>query len=45
VAIIKNVNNGIDTVPIDIRGTALKLYDLDWSPKFSVNDILKEIIH
>jgi GDP-D-mannose dehydratase len=44
VAIIENVNNGIDTVPIDIRGTASKLHGLGWSPKFSVDDILKEII-
>jgi len=44
VAIIENVNKGIDTVPVDIRGTALKLHDLGWSAKFYVDDILSEII-
>ena len=44
IAIIEIVNNGIDTIPIDIRGTASKLQDLGWSPKFSVDDILNDII-
>jgi GDP-D-mannose dehydratase len=44
VAIIENVNKGIDTVPIDIRGTASKLHNLGWSAKFSVDDILNELI-
>jgi GDP-mannose 4,6-dehydratase len=44
VAIIENTNTGIDTVPIDIRGTASKLHNLGWSQKFSIDDILSEII-
>ncbi len=44
VAIIENTNKGIDTVPIDIRGTASKLRELGWSSRFSVEDILNEII-
>jgi GDP-mannose 4,6-dehydratase len=44
VAIIENVNKGIDMVSTDIRGTASKLHHLGWSPIFSIDDILKEII-
>lgn len=44
VAIIENTNKGIDMVPIDIRGTASKLHDFGWAAKFSVDDILSEII-
>ena len=43
VAIIENTNKGIDTVPIDIKGTASKLHHLGWLPRFSIDDILKEI--
>ena len=43
VAIIENTNKGIDTVSIDIKGTASKLHNLGWSAKFLVDDILKEI--
>ena len=45
VAIIENTNKGIDTVSIDIKGTASKLHNLGWSAKFSVDDILNELIY
>lgn len=42
VAIIENSNKGIDTVPINITGTASKLYSLGWSQKYSLDDIINE---
>ena len=44
VAIIENMNKGIDNVPINITGNSLKLNALGWSPKFSLDDILNEIV-
>ena len=44
VAIIENMNKGIDNVPINITGNSLKLNSLGWSPKFSLDDILNEIV-
>lgn len=43
VALIENSNKGIDTVPINITGTASKLHNLGWVPKFFIDDILNEI--
>jgi GDP-mannose 4,6-dehydratase len=45
VAIIENTNQGIDMVPINITGTASKLYSLGWSQKYSVDDIINEIVN
>jgi GDP-mannose 4,6-dehydratase len=45
VTIIEKTNNGIDTVPINIRGDSTKLKRLGWFPTFSINDILNEIIN
>ncbi len=44
VAIIDNVNKGIDTVPINIRGTSEKLANLGWAPVYSINDIIEEVL-
>jgi len=44
VAIIENINKGIDTVPINITGTASKLYNLGWKQKYSLDNIINEII-
>ena len=43
VAIIENTNEALDTVPINITGTASKLNALGWYPKYSVDDILQEM--
>ena len=44
VAIIEIVNNGIDIVPTDITGTASKLIGLGWTQKYSLDDIINEIL-
>ena len=44
VAVIENENNGIDNVPIDIRGKSDKLHKLGWKQKYSTQDIINEII-
>jgi GDP-mannose 4,6-dehydratase len=44
VAIIENNNIGIDTVPVNITGTASKLHKLGWSAKYSIDDILNELL-
>lgn len=44
VAIIDNVNKGIDTVPINIRGMPEKLCRLGWEPAYSINDIITEVL-
>lgn len=44
VAVIENSNKGIDVVPINITGTASKLNSLGWSQKYSLDDIVNEII-
>lgn len=44
VAVIENSNKGIDIVSINITGTAAKLYSLGWSPKYSTDDIVNEIV-
>jgi GDP-mannose 4,6-dehydratase len=44
VAITENSNIGIDVVPINITGTASKLNSLGWLPKYSLDDIINEIV-
>ena len=44
VASIETTNNGIDTVPIDIRGNSDKLKQLGWNPIYTIEDIIKELI-
>jgi GDP-D-mannose dehydratase len=43
VAIIENNNKGIDYLPVNISGTALKLKKLGWKQNISINDIITEI--
>ena len=43
VATIERSNNGIDTVPIDIRGKSIKLIELGWTPSYTIQDIVTEI--
>ncbi len=43
VAVIENVNKGIDTIPINIQGKADKLKNLGWVQNYSIDDILNEI--
>jgi len=45
VAIIENINKGIDTMPINITGKSLKLSALGWKPIYSIDDILNETIN
>jgi GDP-D-mannose dehydratase len=45
VAVIENNNKGIDTLPINIRGYANRLKHLGWTPTYSVDDILKELVN
>ena len=40
--IIENNNNGLDKKNIDIKGYPVKLKNLDWSIKYSIDDILNE---
>ncbi len=44
VAIIENLNKGIDTIPIDIRGKSDKLYKLGWEQKYRIQDIIDEYV-
>jgi GDP-mannose 4,6-dehydratase len=43
VATIETSNNGIDTIPIDIRGESIKLKELGWKPSYTIQDIVIEI--
>ena len=45
VAVIENINNGIDIVTINIQGKPDKLNKLEWNSKYLINDILNEIIN
>ncbi len=44
VAIIDNINKGIDIAPINIKGKSDKLNNLGWRQKYSIEDIIKENI-
>jgi GDP-D-mannose dehydratase len=44
VASIETTNNGIDIVPIDIRGKSMKLTDLGWKSTYSIDDIINECV-
>lgn len=44
VAFITNNNKGIDEVPVNITATASKLMALGWSPRYSVDEIIKSIM-
>jgi GDP-mannose 4,6-dehydratase len=44
VAIIEKLNNGIDTAPVNITGTASKLEKLGWLPKFSIENIIIDTV-
>ena len=41
---INNIKNGLDTKSIDINGYPYKLSKLNWNIKYSITDILKELI-
>jgi GDP-mannose 4,6-dehydratase len=43
VATIETTNNGIDIIPIDIRGESIKLKELGWKPSYTIQDIVIEI--
>ena len=45
VAVIENVNKGIDIIPINITGTATKLEKLGWFPKFSIDNIINDTVY
>ena len=45
VAIIDNINKGIDIVQTNITGTSKKLHKLGWIPKYSIDNIVNEIIN
>ena len=45
VAVIENSNKGIDIVPINITGTPEKLYSLGWKQRYSLDDIINDIIN
>jgi len=45
VAIIEKSCNGIDTVPIDIKGTPTKLNSLGWTQTYLIADIISEIVN
>lgn len=44
IVIIKNINNGIDNIPINIRGESKKLKELEWVQEKYINDIIEELI-
>lgn len=44
VLIIKKTNNGIDTIPIDIKGYPSKLSKLGWKVKYNIDDIISELL-
>jgi GDPmannose 4,6-dehydratase len=44
IIIIQQSKVGYDTIPINIRGTPQKLYDLGWKQKYNTEDILKDIL-
>lgn len=44
VLIIENKNVGLDTIPIDIRGTPENLEKLGWKRNYTIDNIINEII-
>lgn len=44
VVIIENINKGIDTKPVNIRGESTKLKKLGWNINYSIDDIVNEIL-
>ncbi len=44
VAFIEQTGKGLDVQPIDIRGEPTKLKNIGWSPTFTIDDILRDII-
>lgn len=44
IVIIKNINNGIDNIPINIRGESKKIKELGWVQEKYINDIIEELI-
>ena len=42
--IIQDKQLGVDSIPTNIRGEAMKLFGLGWSPLISVDNILQEIV-
>ncbi len=41
---IKKSNDGLDTTEINIQGYPNKLLELNWKPKYSVENILNELV-